>query len=197
MKTTARDKSKNCGAALLLALGMLTILSVLGAAYVLSLQIDTESAALRLIKVRAAHAAEAGVQYALGEVLRAGDPASAAGERRYEIGVYGPVRTSPRTIEMTARLTNVKAYARVTVEPVSAADYPADAEGAAVAAKVGPGAGRLLRVTSEGVIARMDGGRNHGSTTARTVALLLLRPDGPQFVYWNSGPAPAGASKAR
>jgi hypothetical protein len=168
---------------------MLAIMSMLGAAYVLSLQIDTESAALRLMKVRAVHAAEAGVQYALGEILRAPDPAAVAGDRRYDVGVYGPVRTSPRTIEMTARRTDFKAFAQVKVEPVLAAEYPADAGGAAVAAKIGPAEGRLLRITSEGTVSRSAGGKDYGRTAVRTVALVLLRSDGPQFVYWNSGTA--------
>lgn len=198
MTINASDKSMNCGAALLLALGMLTILSALGAAYLLSLQIDTESATLRLMNVRAAHAAEAGVQYALGELLRAADPAAVTGDRRYEIGVYGPVRTSPRTIEMTARLTNVKAFSQVTVKQVSTADYPADAEGAAVAAKIDPEEGRLFLITSDGVVGKTAGGRDYSRTTVRTVALVLLHAGGPpRFVYWNSGQAPTAASKAK
>ncbi len=197
MSTNARDKTLNRGAALMLALGMLTIMSVLGAAYLLSLQIDTESATLRLMKVRAAHAAEAGVQYALGDLLRVADPAAAAGDRRYEVGVYGPVRTAPGTIEMTARLADVKAYAQVAVEQVSASDYPPDAEGGSVATKMGSGEGRLFRIASEGVVARTAGGRDYGRGSARTVALVLLHSNGPQIVYWNSGPAPEATPKAK
>ena len=195
MRKNIHSHSANRGAALLLALGMLTIMSVLGTAYVLSLQIDTESAGLRLMKIRAAHAAEAGVQYALGDLLRAADPARAAGERRYEIGVYGPVRTSSRTVETTARLTNMKAFAQVSVAQVSASNYPAGAEGASVLTKLRPDEGRLFRIVSAGVVGKTTGGRDYGRTNVRTVALVLLRADGPQFVYWNSGPETAAAPK--
>ncbi len=197
MKTSTSNRGRNCGAALLLALGMLTILSVLGTAYVLSLQLDTEAAGLRLMKARAAHASEAGVQYTLGELLRAADPASVLGDRRYDIGVYGPVRTTPLTVVMTTRLNNVKAFAQVVVDQVSASTYPSDAEGAAIVAKIRPDEGRLFRIKSEGVVGRTVGGRDYGRTARSTVALVLLRSDGPQFVYWNSGPEPAAAPKAQ
>ena len=197
MNAKVPDKSKNRGAALLLALAMLTILSMLGAAWVLSLQTDTELAGLRLMKVRAVHAAGAGAQYALGELMRAADPAAAVGRRRYEVGVYGPVRTASRTLETTARLAGVKAFAQVAVEQVSPVDYPADAGGAIVAAGITPGEGRLFRITSDGIVGRTAGGREYHRTAVRTVALVLLRLDGPKFVYWNSGPAPAGAAGAK
>ena len=196
MRKNIHNHSTVRGAALLLALGMLTILSVLGAAYVLSLQLDTESAGMRLMKIRAAHAAEAGVQYALGDLLRAADPARATGERRYEIGVYGPVRMSSRIVDTTARMTNHKVFARVAVDQVSASNYPVGAEGSAVAAKILPGEGRLFRIVSEGVAGKTTGGGDYGRTTVRTVALVLLRAEGPQFVYWNSGPETAAAPKA-
>ncbi len=195
MSVNVRRKPGNRGAALLLALGMLTVLSVLGAACLLSLQTDTEEAALRLMKIRAAHAAEAGVQYALGGIVRATGPAAVSGGRRYEVGVYGPVRKTPRTVETTARLANFKAYAQVSVEQVAPNNCPADAAGTSVVATIGADEGRLYRIVSDGVVCRTAGGRDYGRTAVRTAALVLLRPAGPEFVYWNSGPAPQDAAK--
>jgi len=83
------------------------------------------------------------------------------------------------------------------VEQFAAADYPKDAEGAVVAAKLAPGEGRLFRITSDGVAGRRVGGGEYDRTGMRTVVLVLAHDGGPQVVYWNCGPAPAKAVRAK
>ena len=192
----ASSRNHEKGAALLLAIGVLTLLSVLGAACLLSVQLDTESASLRLMRARAAQAAEAGIQYALGDLASAADPAGAVGERRRDVPVYGPARMADGTLDLTARQTTSRAWAQVSIREVTAAEYPAGEPGAAAAARVNPAEGRLFRVDSDGTAGRLAGEKEYGRVAVRTVALVQLGPQGPRIVHQSSGPAPVRAPGA-
>ena len=88
LSTVARRGSEK-GAALIAALSMLMIFTLLGTSYVKYMSIEQDAAMFELRKVRASHLAEGGIKAAIGEIraaLKAGQTPEAAYE--FDIPVY-------------------------------------------------------------------------------------------------------------
>jgi Tfp pilus assembly protein PilX len=180
-KTTTQTQNNQRGAALLLALGFMVVFSVLGAAYVLHIQLEDRATALRLMEIRAKHTAEGGIQCALGELLKSPDTLLEKKEFSHSFPVYGIQRVAPSgnltAIDTTAKLDNARAEAKVTITPVDPMKYPSVSS-----------EGKLFRLTSDATASRVTGGHAYDRASAHVEAVLLLKADGPEFVYWNATP---------
>ncbi|MFM1920087.1 MAG: Type secretion system protein [Candidatus Hydrogenedentota bacterium] len=98
MQIATHHKGKRRGAALILALTLLTVFAVLGTSFVVSMSLELDASRLDLRELRAAHLAEAGIHAAIGELSRAvqeGRQADflAQGTRTYEFPAYKGVMT--------------------------------------------------------------------------------------------------------
>jgi len=104
-----RDAKQQRGAALVFAISLLAIFSVLGTAYVVSMATELESADLRIREARAAHLAEAGLHAAIGDLglaVRESRQRSLLGESTYQFPAYKGVYTGDRVLlERTERVS--------------------------------------------------------------------------------------------
>lgn len=189
---TRKEKAGRRGAALFMALGLLAVFSVLGAAWLKYMMIEADAADYRLLQTRAGLAAEGGARAGIGAVLRAraaGDPAKAAGEREYPFNTYGPVRGAAP--DPAAVLTDRFARAKVTITPVSdpALLPPLAAEAA------GAADGLVFRITSAAVAGRTAKGVEYGRCHAGVDTVVRLLPDGGHEIVWWNGTAPPGDAR--
>ncbi len=194
IRPTPRDRR---GAALLMALGLLAVFSVLGAAYFKYMSIELDLVELDVQKLRAQFAAEGGVRRALGELLdlqSRGEPLeNALGEKRYRLPVYGMVQTertpggrvelSPQPLEnlgarMTVRVAMFDPEALAEKDPAALANIQPTAEGA------------LVRIVAIAKTMRIAGQKEYLGAFAQVDAVLRLTPDRHEFVYWNGSDRP-------
>ncbi|HNR34394.1 MAG TPA: hypothetical protein PKO36_04395 [Candidatus Hydrogenedentes bacterium] len=184
MQTTVTDGIRKRGAALITALGLLFLFSLMGAAYVdyMYIAMDHSRYDQRLQQARAM--ASGGVQAGIGEIQQATMSgrmdALLAGPREFRVPVYGPSRQdpkgfSPRTNRMGA----------VTVKV-------AEEKGpwAEVAAKGSAAPVRSYWIVSESRISDLGpGDREMRTTHARAEAVAVFgEGNSPRIVYWNEGP---------
>jgi type II secretory pathway component PulK len=104
-----RNSTQQRGAALVFAISLLAIFSVLGTAYVVSMATELDAADLRIREARATHLAEAGLQAAIGDLgiaVREGRQRGLLGESTYQFPAYKGVYTGERVLlERTERVS--------------------------------------------------------------------------------------------
>lgn len=186
------------GAALLLALGLLAVFSVLGAAYFKYMSIESDLVEMDVQKMRARFAAEGGIRLALGELLdlqARGEPLeNALGEIQRSLPVYGMTQTertpggrvgrSPQPLDnlgsgMTVQVTKLDPDNLSSEDPAAPSVRAAAAEG-----------GAFFRLAAEGVAAHRAAGREYWRSVAHVDAVVLLKPQGHEIVYWNGADRP-------
>lgn len=184
MRTISTDWNRQRGAALITALGLLFLFTLMGIAYVDYMYIirDHSRYDQRLQQVRAM--ASGGVQAGIGEIQQAmvsgRMDALLAEPREFGFPVYGPTRQdakgfSPRTNRVGAVTLKIKEEKGPWAE---------------VAAKNSTGPVRCYWILSESRISDLGpGNREMRTTHARAEAVAVFgEGNTPRIIYWNEGP---------
>ena len=184
------------GAALLMALGMLALFSVLGAAYVRAMSLEDEAASLRARRARteeAAAGAVRGAAEALRRTLAADGGLGMLADRSLRMPVHALTRAGRGTgaDALTPQpLPDTFVRVRLTVAEIDPAALAADDPAAAAVRGAAPGAGRFFRVTARAVLVEQAGGGERGRVPAAVEAVALADGNGTTFVYWNGTDEP-------
>lgn len=193
----AHTGTRRRGAALLMALGMLALFSVLGAAYVRAMSLEDDAAALRARQARTAEAAAGAVRGAAEELRRtlaAGGGLEGLADRTLRMPVQTLTRTGRGTGEhaLTPQpLPNTFVRVRLTVAEMDPATGAADDPAASAVRGIAPAEGRLFRITARAALVEGAGGRDR--TPAAVEAVALAGGGRAAFVYWNGTDEPYAA----
>ena len=171
-KTSTRRRSDAQGAALFIALALLSMFSLLGATYVRYMSIELDINARHLHGVRARQYAMAGIQSTMGYIYagasqgRMPEPTAT-----FSYGVYGqfPGAGDLRPVLMDA----YSAEAQVTIHPLDAALWKERFS----SGPPWPGEGRAFHVVSKGEVFRADSGRMRLVGKYAVESVLVLRSD--------------------
>ncbi|HQL93163.1 MAG TPA: hypothetical protein PL005_00710 [Candidatus Hydrogenedentes bacterium] len=184
------------GAALLMALGMLALFSVLGAAYVRSMSLEDEAASLRARQARTEEAAAGAVRGAAAALRRAlaeNDGLGMLADRSFRMPVHALTRAGRGTGEgaLTPQpLPDTFVRVRLTVAEMDPAALAADDPAAGAVRAAAPGAGRFFRVTARAALVEQTGGGERSRAPAAVEAVALADGSGTTFVYWNGTDEP-------
>lgn len=187
------------GAALLMALGMLALFSVLGAAYVRAMTLEDDAAALRARQARTAEAAAGAVRGAAEELRRtlaAGGGLEGLEDRTLRMPVQVLTRTGRGTGEnaLTPQpLPDTFVRVRLTVAEMDPGAGAADDPAAAAAGGIAPAEGRLFRITARAALVEAAAGGERDRTPAAVESVVLVGGGGTVFVYWNGTDEPYAA----
>lgn len=139
------------GAALFIALAFLSLFSLLGAAYIRYMSIESDINTRRLNSIRARHYAIAGVHSAAGDIWKwAQEHQTPETQNVYSYGVYGGRPGSHEDCPIP--LDTHTAEVRVSVEPVDPATWAARFK----SAPPWPGDGKVFHVVSSSQLKRAD-----------------------------------------
>ncbi len=188
-----REARGNRGAAMLFAIGILTLFALLGAAWFQGGRVALERQDLAESRLRAEAAALGGAEIGearLAEAVRAGAPASAAGEWRVKLSNYGAALEGRGQWVAAAERPDRASEARVTVWEEDASAIPG----------VPPDATACYVVRSEGLAYRLAGDRPYGRARWAVERAYAMTQSGLQLVYTLSGGAlpeerPAGTKE--
>lgn len=193
----AHTETHRRGAALLMALGMLALFSVLGAAYVRAMSLEDDAAALRARRARTAEAAGGAVRgaaEALRRTLAAGGGLDGLADRTLRMPVQVLTRTDRGTGEdaLTPQpLPDTFVRVRLTVAEMDPAAAAADDPAAGAVRGIAPAEGRLFRITARAAL--VEGAGDRDRTPAAVEAVALVDGGGAVFVYWNGTDEPYAA----
>ena len=149
-----KSPEPHSGAALFIALAFLSLFSLLGAAYIRHMSLETDINTRHLNAVRARHYAIAGVHSAAGDIWKwSQEGQQPKTQNVYSYGVYGGRPDSHEDSPML--LETHTAEARVSIETVNAATWEARFK----SAPPWPGDGKVFHMVSSSEIKRAEAGR--------------------------------------
>jgi len=181
MRDATKTRNERRGAALITALGLLFLFSLMGAAYVDYMYITTDSTRYdqRLLQVRTL--AAGGIQAGIGEIQQAmvsGRMAELLAQPcEIEFPVYGPNRQNPNGF---AARTNRLGAARVKITEEHGPWAEVAAKGAAAPVQ-------CYWILSESRVSDLGPGNREMKTTHGRAEAVIVFGDGstPRTVYWN------------
>lgn len=177
-KRTACDGySARSGAALFIALAFLSIFSLLGAAYIRHMSIESDVNARQLNQIRARHYAIAGIQSAAGDIwtcsLENRPPKTT---NAYSYGVYGSPSGSHEGCPVP--LETHTAEAQVSLAPVDAASWSSRFK----SAPPWPGEGKVFHVISKSQVRRASAGGMRLLGKYSVESVLAVQGDGCRVI---------------
>ncbi|NLV40489.1 MAG: hypothetical protein GXY15_04585 [Candidatus Hydrogenedentes bacterium] len=187
------------GAALLMALGMLALFSVLGAAYVRAMTLEDDAAVLRARQARTEEAAAGAVRGAAEELRRtlaAGGGLDGLADRTLRMPVQALTRTGRGTggNALTPQpLPDTFVRVRLTMAEMDPAAGAADDPAADAVRGIAPAEGRIFRITARAALVEAAAGGERDRTPAAVEAVALVDGGGTSFVYWNGTDEPYAA----
>ena len=186
MKRTKTTFRGNEGVALLTALGLLFVFSMLGAAYVTYMTTVADRANLDLRVLRARHMARGAVQVAVGKIQAAlmTDPAQAIPPDPFTVDF--PVYTLDRTSSTGfSKQDNVRVAAEVTI----AAEKTGNTDLGTGSGNTGPPP-RSFRIVSQATIANLGpNSSEYRRNRARVETVVVFNVDGSaQTLFWSEAP---------
>ena len=171
---TGKFLKARSGAALFIALAFLSLFSLLGAAYIRHMSLESDINTRHLNAIRARHYAIAGIHSAAGDIWKwIEEGRRPKTQSIYSYGVYGGRSDSHE--ECPVLVETHTAQARVTIESVDAATWEARFK----SAPPWPGDGKVFHLVSSSEIKRAEAGgmRTLGRYSVESVVAL----DGGQF----------------
>lgn len=169
-----RFGAERSGAALFIALAFLSLFSLLGAAYIRYMSIESDINARHLNSIRARHYAIAGINSAAGDIWKwIQEDRPAEEQTLYSYGVYGGRPDSHE--DCPVLLETHTAEARVSIEPVDASTWAARFK----SAPPWPGEGKVFHLVSTSEIKRAEAGSMR--TLGRYSVESILAVDNGQY----------------